>query len=60
MYMNGQIDLDSHTFRYSTDFLTKSGYDPQKFRGVSLEYLPVVRENKQRNKFMYDFDIATV
>ena len=31
MYMNGHKDLDSHTSRYFTDFISKSGYDPKNF-----------------------------
>ena len=57
MYMNGPNDLDSHTSRYFTEFISKSGYDPKKFRGVSVENLPVVEEIVQRNIFIYDFDI---
>ena len=57
MYMNGHNDLDSHTFRYFTEFISKSGYDPNNFRGVSVEDLPVVEKNVQRNIFIYDFDI---
>ena len=57
MYMNGHKDLDSHTSRYLTDFISKSGYDPKNFRGVSVEDLPVVEEIVQRNIFIYDFDI---
>ena len=57
MYMNGQIDIESHTSRYFTDFISKSGYDPKSFRGVSVEYLPVVEEIVQRIIFIYDFDI---
>ena len=57
MYMNGHNDLDSHTSRYFTDFISKSGYDPKNFRGVSVEDLPVVEEIVQRNIFIYDFDI---
>ena len=57
MYMNGHKDLDSHTSRYFTDFISKSGYDPKNFRGVSVEDLPVVEETVQRNIFIYDFDI---
>ena len=56
MYINGHNDLDSHTSRYFTDFISKSGYDPKSFRGVSVEDLPVVEEIVQRN-FIYDFDI---
>ena len=55
--MNGHNDLDSHTLRYFTDFISKSGYDPQSFRGVSVEDLPVVEEIGQRNIFIYNFDI---
>ena len=57
MYMNGHNDLDSHTSRYFTEFVSKSGYDPKSFRGVSVEDLPVVEEIVQRNIFIYDFDI---
>ena len=57
MYMNGHNDLDSHTSRYFTDFISKSGYDRKSFRGVSVEDLPVVEEIDQRNNFIYDFDI---
>ena len=57
MYMNGHKDLDSHTSRYFTDFISKSGYDSKIFRGVSVEDLPVVKEFVQRNIFIYDSDI---
>ena len=57
MYMNGHNDLDSYTSRYFTEFITKSGYDPKNFRGVSVEDLPVVEEFEQKNIFVYDFDI---
>ena len=57
MYMNGHKSLDSHTSRYLTEFISKSGYDPKKFGGVSAEDLPVVEEIVQRFIFIYDFDI---
>ena len=57
MYMNGHNDLDSHNFRYFTELISKSGYDPKNFRGVSVEDLPVVEKNVQRNIFIYNFDI---
>ena len=45
MYMNGHKDLDSLTSRYFTDFISKSGYDPKNFRGVSVvEDLPLSRK----------------
>ena len=59
-YMNGHNDLDSHTSRYCTEFVSKSGYDPKSFRGVSAEDLPAVEEIVQRNIFIYDFDIQEV
>ena len=57
MYMNGHNDLDTHASRYFTEFITKSGYDPKNFRGVSVEDLPVVEKIIERNIFIYDFDI---
>ena len=57
MYMNGHNDLDSHSSRYFTDFISKSGYDTKNFRGASVEDLPVVEEFVQRNIFIYNFDI---
>ena len=57
MFMNGHKDVDSHTSRYFTEFISKSGYEPKNFRGSSVEDLPVVEEIVQRNIFIYDFDI---
>ena len=37
-------------------FLSKSGYDPKKFR-VSVDDLPFVEETVERNRFIYEFDI---
>ena len=45
------------TSRYFTEFISKSGYEPKNFRGVSVEDLPVVEEIVQRNIFVYDIDI---
>ena len=50
-------DLDSHTSRYFTELVTKSGHDPKSVRGVSVEELTVVEEIVQKNIFIYDFDI---
>ena len=57
MYMNGHNDLDSHTSRYFTKFISLSDYDPEKLREFSLEDLPVVKEIVQRNILIRDFDI---
>ena len=51
MYMNGHNDLNSHTSRYFTEFISKSD-DPKNFRGVSVEDLPVVEETVQVNIFI--------
>ena len=55
--MNGHNDLDSHTSSYFTEFASKSGHDPKRFRGVSVEHLLVVEEIVHRNILIYDFDI---
>ena len=57
MYMNRHNDLDSHTSRYFSEFVSKSGYDPKNFRGFFVEDLPVVEEIVQRNIFIHHFDI---
>ena len=57
MYMNGHKDLESHTSRYFTEFISKSGSDPKNFPGVSVEDLPVVEETVQRDIFIYDSHI---
>ena len=44
MYMNGHNDLESHTSRYFTKFVSKPGYDPESFRGVSVEDLLLSRK----------------
>ena len=57
MYMNGHKELDSHTPRYFTEFISKSCSDPKNFCGVFVEDLPVVEEIVQKTFFIYDFDI---
>ena len=58
MYMNGHNDLvDSHTSRYFTEIVSKSGQDIKNFRVVLVEDLPVFEEIVQRNFLIYDFDI---
>ena len=57
IYRNGHTDLDSHTSMYFTEFISKFGYDPDTFRGVSVEDFTVVEEIVQINIFIYDFDI---
>ena len=57
MYINGHNDLDSHTSRDFTEFISLSGYDPIKLREFSLEDLPVVKEIMQRIILLCVFDI---
>ena len=57
LYLHGQSNLDAHTSQLFTEFLSKSGYDPKNFRGVSIDDLPLVEEIVERNIFIYDFDI---
>ena len=39
------------------EFVSKSRYDPKKFRGVSIDDLTLVEGIVERNIFIYDFDI---
>ena len=57
MYLHGHISLDAHTSQLFTEFISKSGYDPKNFRGVSIDDLPLVEEKVERNIFIYEFDI---
>ena len=57
MYMNGHNDLNSHTSRYLTGFVLKSGHDPKSVRGISEKNWPVVEEIVQRNIFIYNFKV---
>ena len=57
MNMKGHNDCNSHTSRFFSDFVSKSGHVPENFCGTSVKKLPVVKEIVQRNLFIYDFDI---
>ena len=57
MYMNGHNDLDSQTTNFFTEFISKSGYGPKNFRGLSVEDTTVVENFLQGNIFIYNFDI---
>ena len=57
MYLHGHSNLDAHTSQLFTEFLSKSGYDPKDFRGVSVDDLPLAEEIVERNIFIYDFGI---
>ena len=51
MYMNGHTDVDSQNFRYFTEFISKSGYDPKNFDIQECEY---VRELARRSIGRFD------
>ena len=57
MYLHGHSKLDAHTSRLFTEFISKSGYDPKNFHGMSIDDLPLVEGIVERNIFIYDFDI---
>ena len=56
-YFNGHNDLNYNTLRHFKEFITKSGYDPKSFHGVTVKELPAVEEIEQRSNFIYDFDV---
>ena len=56
MYLHGHINLDFNASQLFTEFLSKSGYDPKNFHGVSIDDLPVVEGIVEPNIFIYDFD----
>ena len=60
MYLHGHSNLDAHTSQLFTEFISKSGYDPKNFRGVSIDDLPLVDEIVERNIFIYNFDIQEI
>ena len=57
MYLHGHSNLDVYTSQLFTEFISKSGYDPKNFRGVSIDDLPLVEGIVDRNMFIYNFDI---
>ena len=57
MYLHGHSNLDAHTSQFFTEFISKSGYNPNTLRGVAINDLPLVEGIVERNLFIYDFDI---
>ena len=57
MYLHGHSNLDAHTSQLFTEFISKSGYNPNTLRGVAINDLPLVEGIVERNLFIYDFDI---
>ena len=51
MFLHGHSYLDALTTQLFTEFLSKSGYDPKNFCGVSIDGPPLVEEIVERNKF---------
>ena len=56
-YFYDHRNLVAHTSQLFTELISKSGYDPKDFRGVSIDDLPLVEEIAERNIFINDFDI---
>ena len=50
-------NLDTYTSQLFTQCISKFGYDPKNFRGVSIDDLPLVKEIVESNIFIHDFDI---
>ena len=57
MYLHCHSNPNAHTSQPFAEFTSKSWYDPKKFRGVSIDDLPLVEKMIERNIFIYDFDI---
>ena len=57
MCLHGHSYLDAHTIQLFTQFITKSKDDPKKFRGVSIDDLPLVEGIVERNIIIYDFEL---
>ena len=57
MYLHGHSNFVAHTSQLFTEFVSKSGYDPKIFRGVSMDDLPFVEGLVERNIFIYGFDV---
>ena len=57
LYLHAHSNLDAHTSQLFTEFISKSGFYPKSFRGVTTDALPHIEGIVQCNIFIYDFDI---
>ena len=48
-YLNDNRNNDAHTFQLFTEFISKSGYDPNNFCRVAIDDLLLVEEKIDRN-----------
>ena len=55
-HLHGTANLETSTSMIFNNFFEKSGSDPKQFRGVSMDYLPIVEDVKEKNIFIYDID----
>ena len=55
--MHGHSNLNAHTSQLFIKFISKSGYNPKKFEGVSIDDQALVDKIVERNVFIYNFDI---
>ena len=57
VHLHGTTNLETSTSKTFKDFLEKLGCDPQQFRGVSMDNLPIIEDVVDKNIFIYDIDI---
>ena len=57
MFLHGHSNLNAHTSQLFTEFISKSGYNPKKFLGVTIDGSPLVEIIVERNIFNYNFDV---
>ena len=53
----GSVDVELQAIKNFQNFVTASGCDPETFRGVSFDQIPIIEEQIKQNIFIYDFDI---
>ena len=52
LFLHGHSNLDAHTSQLFAEFISKSGYDPKNFRGVSIDDFSLVEEIVDCNIFI--------
>ena len=57
IHLFGSVDVELQAIKIFQNFVTASGCDPENFRGVSFDQIPIIEEQIKQNIFIYDFDI---
>ena len=57
IHLFGSVDVELQAIEIFHNFVTASGCDPDNFRGVSFDQIPIIEEQIKQNLFIYDFDI---